>query len=90
MVKVERMKQKLDTLLSSQDKYLKKAQKLGMVIDKLRKDILFEENNAIASKVREMGLSPNDFDIFITQYMKQNPKVVQIEEKEDSVNETAE
>jgi hypothetical protein len=79
---------------------LKKAQKLGIEADKLRKDILFEENNAIASRVREMGLSPDDFDSFIMEYMKQNPKttgnsataesVAEAKEQEDSDNETEE
>jgi len=76
------MKKRLDELLLTQAKYQKKAQQAGAAVDQLKRDILFEENNAIASKVREMGISPADFDKFIVQYMAQN--------KEDSADAVTE
>jgi len=70
-MKIQRMQKRLEEVLVSQEKYLKKAQEAGASADQLKRDILFEENNAIATKVRDLGIRPEDFDAVIANYLKQ-------------------
>jgi len=69
--KIQRLQKRLGELIASQDKHLKKAHEIGVLADKLKKEILIEENNAIATKIRELGLTPENLDKFIVDLMKQ-------------------
>jgi len=63
------MRKKLDELLSNQEKFTLKAQEAGANADQLKRDIHFEENNAIATKIRETGINPEELDTLIAQYL---------------------
>jgi len=67
--KIQRMRKKLAELLSSQEKFTLKAQEAGANADQLKRDIHFEENNAIATKIRETGINPEELDALIAQYL---------------------
>ena len=53
--RIQRLQKRLEEQLASQEKHLRKANEAATAAEQLRKDILFEENNAIATKVREVG-----------------------------------
>lgn len=69
--KIQRMQKRLEELHASQARHLKKAQEASAAADQLRRDILAEENNAIATKFREVGMRPEDFDAVIALYLKE-------------------
>ena len=77
--KIQRMQKRLAELLANRDKYLKKAQEASTAADQLKKEIFFEENNAIATKLRDSGIPPEEFDAIIVHYLSQR--------KEDSAEE---
>ena len=85
------MQKRLEEVLANQAKHLKKAQEAGASADQLKRDILFEENNAIATKVRDLGIRPEDFDAVIASYMKQrlherNDRDIATEETQENGN----
>jgi hypothetical protein len=72
--KIQRMQKRLAELLSIRDKHLAEAQESITAADQLKKEILFEENNAIAAKLRDAGLPPEEFDAVIAHYLSQRKK----------------
>lgn len=72
--KIERMKKRLVELLAIRDKHLRKANEASTATDRLKKEILFEENNAIAAKLRDSGMTPEEFDAIIVNYLSQRKK----------------
>jgi len=68
------MQKRLEELLSVKAKHLAKAQEASTAADQLKKEILFEENNAIATKLRDSGIPPEEFDAIIVHYLSQRKK----------------
>jgi len=68
------MQKRLAELVLIRDKHLKKAQEASTAADQLKKEILFEENNAIAAKLRDSGIQPEEFDEIIVNYLRQRKK----------------
>ena len=66
--KVQRLQKRLEEQLASQEKHLRKAHEAAALAEQLKKEIHFEENNAIATKVREVGISFEDFDKIVAIY----------------------
>ena len=72
--KIQRMQKRLAELLAVKEKHLAKAQEASTAAEQLKRDILFEENNAIAAKLRDSGMTPEEFDAIIVNYLSQRKK----------------
>ena len=72
--KIQRMQKRLAELLAVKEKHLAKAQEASTAAEQLKRDILFEENNAIAAKLRDSGMTPEEFDAIIVNYLNQRKK----------------
>jgi len=82
--KIQRMKKKLEDLTATQEKYLRKARDASEAADQLKREIIAEENNAIAAKVRELGITPEDFDTVLADYMRERRKARRDNQNPDS------